>query len=145
MDVMTRTADRGSADHPSPHLELSVPVRRYAAASVALVLVAAGPALAAGTTAKPAPSAGSASSGLALFDLSVGGHKLRVGSVVLTGDTTGSAPAAKVVVTPVTADGTSYGEQTVTPAAPANVPSMDSPSALNGLATVKSPAISAVA
>jgi hypothetical protein len=112
--------------------------------------VGAGPTLAAGTTAAgtttaPAPAAGSASSGLALFDLSVGGHKLRVGSVVLTGDTTGKAPTAKVVVTPVTADGTSYGEQTVTPAAPMTVPSMDSPSALSQLATVKSPAISAAA
>src|SRR4051794_27880384 len=127
--------------------ELSVSVRRYAVAGVALVLLAAGPAMA-GTT-SPAPAAGTASSGLTLFDLAVGGHQLHVGGVVLSGDTTGSTPSAKVVVTPVTADGTSYGEQTVTPAAPATVPSMDTsstaPSSLSRLATVRSPAMTAAA
>ena len=118
-------------------------VRRYAAASVALVLAVGGPALAA--TSRATSAAGSASSGLTLFDVTAGGHQVRVGHVVLTGDTTGGSPAAKIVVTPVTADGTSYGEQTVTPAAPMDVPSVESPPTVSRLATVRSPAIAAVA
>ena len=120
-------------------------VRRYAAATVAVLLLAV-PAVAGSSAATVA--SGSASSGLTLLDLSVAGHQVRVGEVVLTGDTTGSAPAAKVVVTPVTADGTSYGQQTVTPSSPATVPSVDSSSAapaLGRVAVVRSPAITAAA
>jgi hypothetical protein len=118
-----------------------------AAAAAALVLGIAGPAAAstAATTAKPA--AGTATSAVTLLSLALAGHDVRVGTVALRSDTVSGSPAAKVVVTPVRADGKAYGEQTVTPAdSPASVPSFDSsatlPAALRTVASVKSPVFS---
>ncbi|MCW2571093.1 MAG: hypothetical protein JWO88_1151 [Frankiales bacterium] len=115
------------------------------AAAAALVLGVAGPAVAASTAATAAqPAAGTATSGLTLLGLALAGHDVRVGSVALVSDTVSGSPASKVVVTPVRADGTAYGEQSVTPAnSPASVPSFDSsatlPAALATLASIKSP------
>jgi hypothetical protein len=126
--------------------ELFVRIRPLAAsAAAALVLGLAGPAVAA--TSAPAavrPAAGTATSGLTLLALALAGHDVRVGSVALVSDTVSGSPAAKVVVTPVRADGKAYGEQTVTPAdSPASIPSFDSsatlPAALGTVASVKSP------
>lgn len=96
------------------------------------------------------PAVGSASSGLTLLDLALGGHQLRVGTVLLSSDTTGAAPSASVVVTPVEVDGADYGQQTVTPAStPLTVPGMSTsartPAALSGLVSASSPTISASA
>ncbi|MDT7546802.1 MAG: hypothetical protein QOE99_2912 [Actinomycetota bacterium] len=121
--------------------------RPLATAAVAAVLLGAvaGPAAARGTAVTAAtPAAGTATSAITLLSLALAGHDVRVGSVALTSDTTSGAPASKVVVTPVKADGTAYGEQTVTPAnSPADVPSFDSsatlPAALGAVASIKSP------
>ncbi|MBK5307635.1 MAG: hypothetical protein JJD92_13170 [Frankiaceae bacterium] len=115
------------------------------AAAAALVLGVGGPAVAATSAATVAqPAAGSATSGLTLLSLALAGHDIRVGSVALTSSTLSGSPTSKVVVTPVRANGTAYGEQTVTPASsPASVPSFDSaaalPAALGTVASVKSP------
>ncbi|MCU1592590.1 MAG: hypothetical protein JWP11_3846, partial [Frankiales bacterium] len=127
-------------------LELTVRIRPLAAvAAAALVLGLGGPAVAATSASSAArPAAGSATSGLTLLSLALAGHDVRVGSVALVSDTLSGSPAAKVVVTPVRADGKAYGEQTVTPASsPATVPSFDSaatlPAALGTVASIKSP------
>ena len=115
------------------------------AAAAALVLgVVAGPAAARGTAAETQTAAGTATSALNLLSLALAGHAVDVGRVALTSDTVTGNPVAKVVVTPLKVDGTTYGEQTVTSAnSPASVPTVDSaavvPAALAGLASVKSP------
>ena len=125
-------------------------VRRLTSVAAAALVVAALAVPARGATGPvAAPAVGSASSGLTLLDLALGGHQLRVGTVLLRSDTTGT-PAADVVVTPVEVDGAGYGKQTVTPAsAPMTVPSMSTsahtPAALAGLVSASSPAISASA
>src|SRR3954467_1715621 len=127
-------------------LELPVRIRPLAAGSAAvLVLGIAGPAVA-GTTAASStkPAAGTANSAVTLLSLALAGHDVRVGTVALRSDTVSGQPDAKVVVTPVRADGKAYGEQTITPAnSPASVPSFDSaatlPAALGTVASVKSP------
>ncbi|MDT7571018.1 MAG: hypothetical protein QOE05_1192 [Actinomycetota bacterium] len=121
------------------------------AAAAALVLGVAGPAVA--VSAAPAaakPPAGTASTGLTLLSLALAGHDVRVGSVVLSSSTVSGAPTSKVVVTPVKADGKTYGEQTVSSAnSPAAVPSFDSaavlPAALAGIVSVKSPVFNVTA
>lgn len=115
-----------------------------AVAAAALVAGLVGPAVAAAAPAAPRPAAGTATSELTLLGLALAGHDVRVGSVALVSDTVSGRPAAKVVVTPVRADGKAYGEQTVTPAnSPGSVPSFDSaavlPPAVGTLASVKSP------
>src|SRR3954451_809512 len=126
-----------------------VRIRSLAAGSAAvLVLGIAGPAVA-GTTAASStkPAAGTANSAVTLLSLALAGHDVRVGTVDLRSDTVSGQPDAKVVVTPVRADGKAYGEQTITPAnSPASVPSFDSaatlPAALGTVASVKSPVFS---
>ena len=115
-----------------------------AAAGAVLLGAVAGPAVASTTAAAPRPAAGTASSALTLLSLALAGHDVRVGSVSLVSETMDGTPSAKVVVTPVRADGTAYGEQTITPAdSPASVPSFDSaatlPAQLASVASVKSP------
>lgn len=121
--------------------------RPLAAAAVAALLVgaAAGPAAARSTAVDATPAAGTATSALEVLSLALANHRLQVGRLALTSDTVAGDPVSKVVVTPLTLDGTAYGEQTVTPAnSPATVPVVDSsavvPAALAGLAAVKSPA-----
>jgi hypothetical protein len=133
--------DPGGTDpqEPAVRIRLLAP----AAAGVLLIGAVAGPAVATSATVAR-PAAGSATSALTLLSLALAGHDVRVGNVALTSDTLTGTPAAKVVVTPVRADGTAYGEQTVTPAdSPASVPSFDStatlPAALAAVASIKSP------
>ena len=121
--------------------------RPLAAAAVAALLIgaAAGPAAARSTAVDAAPAAGTATSALQVLSLALANHRLQVGRLALISDTVAASPVAQVVVTPLTLDGTAYGEQTVTPASsPATVPVVDSsavvPAALAGLAAVKSPA-----
>jgi hypothetical protein len=115
-----------------------------AAAGAVLLGAVAGPAVASTTATTSRPAAGTATSALTLLGLALAGHDVSVGTVALTSDTVSGTPAAKVVVTPLTADGKAYGEQTVTPAnSPASVPSFDSsstlPALLGTVASVKSP------
>jgi multidrug efflux pump subunit AcrA (membrane-fusion protein) len=110
-----------------------------------LIGAAAGPAAARSTAVDAAPAAGTATSALEILSLALANHTLKVGNLALVSDTVSGDPVSKVVVTPLTLDGTAYGEQTVTPASsPATVPVVDSsavvPAALAGLAAVKSPA-----
>jgi hypothetical protein len=106
-----------------------------------LVAVVTGPA-GADSTVAAAPAVGTASSGVTLLELSLGGHTVRVGDLVLDSDTTGSGPTATVTVTPVDVDGTPYERQS---GPSLDVPSLDSrafaPSALSALASAKSPVV----
>jgi hypothetical protein len=121
-----------------------VPVAVPGVASIAL-FIAAIP-LGTAATASSFPAVGTATSGVSVLSLSVGSHNVRAGSVALTSDTLSSA-VSKVIVTPLSVDGQSFGEQTVTPAdSPASVPTFDSasvaPSPLTKIASVKSPSFS---
>jgi hypothetical protein len=112
------------------------------AATTAFVLSAASgaPALAAAVT------HGTGTSSLQVLTLTAGGHTISLGGLALVSDTVGSAPVARVTVTPLVVDATTYGEQVVTPAnSPLTVPAVASPAVLSGLATVSSPAITAAA
>ena len=117
------------------------------ATAVALALVVGAVAVpgAASAADKPAPAAGTATSALHLLELALAGHAVSVGGVSLTSDTVKDA-IAKVVVTPIKVDGTSYGEQTVTPASsPTTIPTVSSksavPAALSALASAQSPVV----
>ena len=123
---------------------MRVPPAVPALASVAL-LVTALP-LGSASTADAFPAAGTATSALTLLSLELAGHDIRAGNVTMTTETLTGTPAASVVVTPLRADGTPYGEQTITPASsPASIPSFSSktvvPAALSSLATVQSPVL----
>ena len=120
------------------------------AAAAALVVGVAGPAVAVTSAPAAKPPAGSASTGLTLLSLALAGHDIRVGSVALSSSTATGTPTSKVLVTPVKADGKTYGEQAVTSAnSPAAVPSFDSaavlPAALAGVVSVKSPVFNVTA
>ena len=122
-----------------PHVTLAATV------AAALLVAAAGPVSAASTAPVPRPAAGTATSALNLLELALAGHAVSVGGVSLTSDTVNSA-VAKVVVTPIKVDGTSYGEQTITPAnSPATVPTVRTssvvPAALGALASAQSPVV----
>ena len=117
------------------------PLVASTAAVSALLLCAAAGTAAAGTTTVTKPAAGAASSALSLLTASAGGHVVRVGDLTLLSDTLGGSPLAKVVVTPLTADGTAYGQQVVTPdSSPTDIPALSSPAALAGILSLNSPA-----
>ena len=117
-----------------------------AAAAAALVAAVAGPATAATT---PAPARGLASSSVTLLGVAAGGHTVTAGTIELLSDMLGAEAVAKALLTPLTADGTAYGQQTVTPAgSPSSAPSVDSATlvpALAGIAGLRSPVLSATA
>ena len=120
-----------------------------AAAATALLAALSGPALA-GTTAPTAvPAKGVGSSSLTLLGITAGGHSLTAGTLELLSDAMQAQGAATVVLTPLTADGTAIGRQTVTPSSsPGSTPSVSSSSlvpALAGLLSVRSPVLSATA
>lgn len=119
------------------------PLLTTSAAVAALALGAAASTAGADTT---TPAAGTSSSSLTLLDLALAGHDLHVGKVALLGSTLSGSPVSQVVVTPLSADGTNYGQQTVTPAgSPQTVPVLDSstvlPGALAALASLRTPAL----
>ncbi|GAC1445245.1 MAG: hypothetical protein NVSMB55_25270 [Mycobacteriales bacterium] len=114
--------------------------RRLAAAFLVLAVSGAAAAHAA-TAASPWPASGTASSTVTLLDLSVGGHPISVGRLVLT-----SASASGTAgVTGLIVDGTAYGEKTVSTGS-ASSPSISSggrlPGAVSRLVTVTAPAAS---
>lgn len=78
-----------------------------------------------------------------MLGLSAAGHELTVGDIVLSSDSTTSPVESAVTVVPVTADGTSYGRQVITPAtSPKGIAALSSPSVLGPVASLTSPAIS---
>lgn len=114
------------------------------AAVSALVLCAAASNAGAATAAQPA--AGRASSTLSLLSATAAGHTVRVGDLTLLSDTLTSSTVSKIVVTPVTADGTTVGEQVITPESSSfTVPSQSSPSALGSVVSLTSPAFTTAA
>lgn len=116
------------------------PIVNATAAVTALVLCAATGTAAAATTTTTVPAAGTAASSIAVLSVRAAGHTFGLGGLTLSSDTLTGSPVAKVVVTPVIADGTPYGEQTITPASsPKSVPSQTTPGALAALATLTSP------
>ena len=119
------------------------PLLACSVAAAALVLCSAG--TAAGAT-SATTAAGKATTAVTLLNVKAGGHTLSVGDLALLSDTTTGSPVAQVVVTPVTADGTAYGQQTVTPASsPVSVPSQSSPSALAAIVSATTPSFSTTA
>jgi peptidoglycan hydrolase CwlO-like protein len=117
-----------------------------AAAAAALLAAVAGPATAA---TEPAPAKGVASSAVTLLGVTAGGHTLTAGTIELLSDMLGPEAVAKILVTPLTADGTAYGQQTVTPAeSPFAAPAVDSSAlvpALAGIASLRTPVLNATA
>lgn len=117
-----------------------------AAAAAALLAAVAGPATAATT---PAPAKGVASSSVTLLSVAAGGHTVSAGTLELLSDMLGAEAVAKILLTPLTADGTAYGQQTVTPAqSPVSAPAISTGSvapALDGLLAVSSPVLEAEA
>ncbi len=117
-----------------------------AAAAASLLAALAGPATAATA---PSPAAGIASSTVTLLDVAAGGRTLSAGSLSLLSDALGADAVAKILVTPLTIDGKTYGQRTITPAeSPATVTSLDSGSvapALAGLVKIASPVLTATA
>jgi peptidoglycan hydrolase CwlO-like protein len=117
-----------------------------AVAAAALLATAAGPAAAATSPASPA---GVASSSVTVLGVSAGDRTVSAGTVALLSEMLGADPVAKVVLTPLTVDGTPHGQQTVTPgSSPSTAASADSGSlapALAGLVRVQSPVLQATA
>lgn len=114
-----------------------------AAAAAALLAAVAGPAAAATT---PAPAKGIASSSVTLLGVAAGGQTVSVGTLELLSDMLGAESVAKILLTPLTANGTAYGQQTVTPAnSPLSSPAVSSSvvPALSGLVGVTSPVFDA--
>ena len=114
-----------------------------AAAAAALLAAVAGPA----TAASPSPAKGLASSSVTLVGVAAGGHTVSAGTVELLSDMLGAESVAKILLTPLTADGKAYGQQTVTPAnSPLTTPSVSTSAlvpALNGLVGLSSPVLDA--
>jgi hypothetical protein len=115
--------------------------RRLAVALVALTVAGAAAATAATTASAPPPASGTASSHLTLLNVSVGGHAMSVGDLVL-----GSGDAdASSAFSPLTSSGRSYGDRSVSSGS-LEVPSLDSatvlPSSVSVLVTVLTPAAS---
>ncbi|MEX2290760.1 MAG: hypothetical protein WD794_10600 [Mycobacteriales bacterium] len=117
-----------------------------AAAVAALFAAVAGPATAATS---PSPARGIASSSVTLLSVAAGGHTVSAGGLELLSDMLGSRSAAKILLTPLSVDGTTYGQQTVTPAeSPQSSPSVGTSTvapALSGVIGLSSPVLQASA
>ena len=129
------------------------------ATTVAVVLIAGVGSAAAATPATPAtatpsaatpgtatrPAVGTALSDLALLQIAAAGHHVVVGNLALTSSTVAPAGTARLVLTPLTADGTAYGQQTITPAnSPVEVPVLSTtalPAAISRVLTAQSPVL----
>jgi hypothetical protein len=123
---------------------LAVSGRRLAAALVVLTVAGAAVATAATSEPAPRPAAGTASSHLTLLNLSVGGHPVSVGDLLL-----GSSDAdASSAFTALTSAGRTYGSRSVSSGS-LDVPSLDSttvlPADLSTLLTLVTPAASMTA
>lgn len=109
------------------------------AATAAVVLTAAAaPALA---TTSSSAAHGDATSSLRLLHIELGGHAVSAGEIAATASNAASPHVAKIVVTPAALDGTTYGQQTVTPASsPVTVPSTNQTATIpGGLASLTGP------
>lgn len=107
-----------------------------ATAALTLTAAAAPAALAASST---TPSAGTAHSALTLLQVSIAGHDVTAGGIDAVA-TDAATRAAKLVLTPVSLDGTPEGQQTVTPAnAPMNVPASPQSVSVANLLSVTGP------
>ena len=117
-----------------------------AAAAVAVLGAVAGPATAAST---PAPAQGVASTSVTLLGVTAGGQTVTAGTLELLSDMLGAESVAKILLTPLTANGTAYGQQTVTPgSSPASAPAVSTSAvapALNGIVGLSSPVLTASA
>jgi len=113
------------------------------ALTAALTLTAgAAPALAASTT---TPSKGNAHSALTLLQVSLAGHTVSAGTIEGVASDAASR-VAKLVVTPVTLDGTAIGQQTVTPAnSPMTVPSSAQSATVPNLLSLTGPTLAVTA
>ena len=119
-----------------PVLAVTAPV---AALSLCLTAGSAGAATA-------APAKGKAVSSLSLLQVAAAGHTLRLGDLAMTADTVSGKALSSITLTPLTADGTKIGTQTVTPAnSPLTSPSASTPSALAGVVSLASPIFTAAA
>ncbi|HWG94816.1 MAG TPA: hypothetical protein VNU66_11375 [Mycobacteriales bacterium] len=116
-----------------------------ALAATALVAVAAGPVTASTPAATAAvPAAGTATSSVVLAELVAAGTGVTVGAVQLVTDTTGAAPVARVIVTPLRSGDTVVGAREVGPGDGASTVGAQSLS-LAGLGAVSSPALQVAA
>jgi len=107
------------------------------AAALALTTAATAPAVAATSTA----THGTASSSLRLLHVELGGHAISAGQISAEASNAASPHTAAIVVTPAALDGTTYGQQTVTPASsPVTVPSGTQTATIpGGLASITGP------
>lgn len=106
-------------------------------AALTVCTAAAAPGLASASTA----THGSASSGLRLLHVTLAGHALSAGQIAAQASNAATPHVANIVVTPAALDGTTYGQQTVTPAtSPMTVPTGTQTATLpGGLASVTGP------
>ena len=118
--------------------------RLLSATAAASVLVLCGAASSAGAATVSSPAAGAATSSLQLVSAGIAGHTLSVGTVSLVAEALTATKVAKAVVTPVTADGTAYGQKSITSAdSPVTVAAASTPSALASLLSLASPSLAA--
>jgi hypothetical protein len=111
-------------------------------AALALVTAAAAPAIASTSTAH-----GTASSGLRLLHVEVGGHAISAGQISAEASNAATPHVAELVITPAALDGTTYGQQKVTPASsPVTVPSGAQTATIpGGLASLTGPTFAVTA
>jgi len=113
------------------------PALAVTAAVSLITAAAAAPALASTST----TSHGVATSSLRLLHVELGGHALSAGQISAEASNAATPHVAAIVVTPAALDGTTYGQQTVTPASsPVTLPSgSESATIPGGLASVTGP------
>lgn len=124
------------------HLERFVTRRPLLATTSAVAALALCAAAGSASAASTGAAAGRATSSLSVLTLSVGGHELSLADLLLTSDTVASPRVSSVSFTPVTVDGTAYGQQKVDQStSPQTVAAVSAPSALSPFARLTSPAL----
>src|SRR5690242_2468068 len=124
-------------------IRFGVPVTRRpllvaTAATAALALCAASGTASAATSA--GHNTGRGTSSLSLLDVTVAGHKVTLADLSLISDTIASPRISSVAVTPIIADGTAYGRQTVNQSSsPQSIAPVSVPGALAQFAQLTSP------
>ena len=113
------------------------PALAVAAVLSLVTTAAAAPALASSST----PAHGTASSGLRLLHVELAGHAISAGEIAAEASNAATPHVADIVVTPAALDGTTYGQQHVTPASsPVTVPSGTQTATIpGGLASLTGP------
>lgn len=113
------------------------PALAVAAVLSLVTAAAAAPAIASTSTA----AHGAASSGLRLLHVDLGGHAISAGEIAAEASNAATPHVADILVTPAALDGTTYGQQKVTPAtSPVTVPSGTETATLpGGLGSVTGP------